>query len=116
MNSSPPPAASRPLYTPEERLRRDRSPWTVVQGILDPLRGTIDAPIGRHPSRDYRFAVVAGGKDSVTHYETLEAFAHGSLVEVHLETGRTHQIRVHVAVLDVCRWRRERLGSQEFIV
>jgi 23S rRNA pseudouridine1911/1915/1917 synthase len=67
----------------------------VVQGHPDPLSGTIDAPIGRHPTADWRWAVVAGGKESITHYETLEAFRAASLVEVHLETGRTHQIRVH---------------------
>ena len=77
----------------------DKTYHAVVQGRLDPLRGTIDAPIGRHPSADYRFAVVAGGKDSVTHYDTLEAFPAASLVEVHLETGRTHQIRVHMAAM-----------------
>jgi 23S rRNA pseudouridine1911/1915/1917 synthase len=71
----------------------------LVQGHPDPSRGTIDAPIGRHPVHDYRWAVVAGGKDSVTHYETLEAFAAASLVEIHLETGRTHQIRVHFSAL-----------------
>lgn len=96
-------AKSELAYTSLKRQFKERTVdkdyHAVVQGILDPLRGTIDAPIGRHPSRDYRFAVVAGGKDSVTHYETLEAFAHGSLVEVHLETGRTHQIRVHVAAM-----------------
>lgn len=69
----------------------------AVQGHPDPLRGTIDAPIGRHPSHEWRFAVVSGGKHAVTHYETIEAFRDGSLVEVHLETGRTHQIRVHMA-------------------
>jgi 23S rRNA pseudouridine1911/1915/1917 synthase len=67
----------------------------VVQGHPDPLSGTIDAPIGRHPTADWKWAVVAGGKESITHYETLEAFRAASLVEVHLETGRTHQIRVH---------------------
>ncbi len=77
----------------------DKVYHAVVQGQLDPLRGTIDAPIDRHPTADYRFAVVAGGKPSVTHYETLEAFAHASLVEVHLETGRTHQIRVHFSAM-----------------
>lgn len=77
----------------------DKTYHAVVQGRLDPLRGTIDAPIGRHPNADYRFAVVAGGKPSVTHYDTLEAFPAASLVEIHLETGRTHQIRVHVAAL-----------------
>jgi len=71
----------------------------IVQGHPDPLRGTIDAPIGRHPVHDHRWAVVTGGKPSVTHYETLEAFRSASLVEVHLETGRTHQIRVHFSAL-----------------
>ena len=69
----------------------------VVQGHPDPLAGTIDAPIGRHPGSSWKFAVTADGKDSVTHYETLEAFPGASLLEIHLETGRTHQIRVHLA-------------------
>ena len=67
----------------------------LVQGHPDPSTGTIDAPIGRHPNSDWKFAVVEGGRDSVTHYETLEAYRAASLLEVHLETGRTHQIRVH---------------------
>jgi 23S rRNA pseudouridine1911/1915/1917 synthase len=71
----------------------------LVQGHPDPSRGTIDAPIDRHPRHDYRFAVVAGGKPSVTHYETIEAFPAASLLEVRLETGRTHQIRVHFAAV-----------------
>jgi len=70
-----------------------------VQGRPDPLRGTIDAPIARHPRHDHRWAVVAGGKPAVTHYETLEAHRWASLLEVHLETGRTHQIRVHMSAL-----------------
>ncbi len=69
----------------------------VVQGHPDPLAGTIDAPIGRHPGSSWKFAVTADGKPSVTHYETLEAFPGASLLEIHLETGRTHQIRVHMA-------------------
>jgi 23S rRNA pseudouridine1911/1915/1917 synthase len=69
----------------------------VVQGHPDPLAGTIEAPIGRHPSHSWKFAVTPDGKDSVTHYETLEAFPGASLLEIHLETGRTHQIRVHMA-------------------
>ena len=69
----------------------------VVQGHPDPLAGTIDAPIGRHPTHSWKFAVTPEGKDSVTHYETLEAFPGASLLEIHLETGRTHQIRVHMA-------------------
>jgi 23S rRNA pseudouridine1911/1915/1917 synthase len=71
----------------------------LVQGHPDPLRGTIDAPIGRHPRHDYRFAVVADGRPSVTHYATLEAHRYASLLEVDLETGRTHQIRVHLSAV-----------------
>ena len=77
----------------------DKQYHAVVHGLLDPLVGTIDAPIDRHPSKDYKWAVVAGGRESVTHYETLEAWPRASLVEVHLETGRTHQIRVHMAAM-----------------
>lgn len=67
----------------------------VIQGHPDPFEGTIDAPIGRHPKAEFKFAVMNDGKPSVTHYKLLEAFASASLVEVTLETGRTHQIRVH---------------------
>ncbi|MFT4214955.1 MAG: RluA family pseudouridine synthase [Microbacterium sp.] len=75
----------------------DKIYHAVVQGHPDPLAGTIDAPIGRHPSHSWKFAVTPSGKDSITHYETLEAFPSASLLEIHLETGRTHQIRVHMA-------------------
>jgi 23S rRNA pseudouridine1911/1915/1917 synthase len=71
----------------------------LVQGHPDPSRGTIDAPIDRHPTADWKFAVVSGGRPSVTHYEVVEAFPAASLVDVSLETGRTHQIRVHFAAL-----------------
>jgi 23S rRNA pseudouridine1911/1915/1917 synthase len=77
----------------------DKVYHALVQGHPDPLTGTIDAPIGRHPSADYKFAVVAGGRPSVTHYETEEAFRAATLLDVHLETGRTHQIRVHMAAV-----------------
>ncbi|ANH39159.1 Ribosomal large subunit pseudouridine synthase D [Nocardioides dokdonensis FR1436] len=77
----------------------DKTYHAVVQGHPDPLEGTIDAPIGRHPKADYKFAVMADGRASVTHYETLEAHRFASLLEVHLETGRTHQIRVHMSAL-----------------
>jgi 23S rRNA pseudouridine1911/1915/1917 synthase len=77
----------------------DKRYHAVVQGHLDPLRGTIDAPIDRHPTADYKYAVMSGGKPSVTHYDTLEAFRSASLVDVKLETGRTHQIRVHFAAM-----------------
>ncbi|MER7206075.1 RluA family pseudouridine synthase [Streptosporangium sp. NPDC000239] len=77
----------------------DKRYHTLVQGHPDPLRGTVDAPIDRHPAGDGRFAVVAGGKDSVTHYDTIEAFRAASLLDIKLETGRTHQIRVHMSAL-----------------
>jgi 23S rRNA pseudouridine1911/1915/1917 synthase len=77
----------------------DKRYTALVQGHPDPSRGTIDAPIDRHPTHDYKWAVVAGGRPSVTHYETLEAFRAASLLEIRLETGRTHQIRVHMAAV-----------------
>jgi 23S rRNA pseudouridine1911/1915/1917 synthase len=71
----------------------------LAQGHPDPSSGTIDAPIGRHPRHDWRWAVTAEGKPSVTHYTTLEAFPAASLLAVDLETGRTHQIRVHLSAV-----------------
>lgn len=94
-------AKSERAYTELKRAFHDREVskiyHAVVQGHPDPLRGTIDAPIGRHPGAKWKFAVTSEGKPSVTHYETLEAFPSASLVQIHLETGRTHQIRVHMA-------------------
>lgn len=94
-------AKSERAYTGLKRAFHDREVekiyHAVVQGHPDPLAGTIDAPIGRHPKHDWKFAITAEGKPSVTHYETLEAFRSASLLEVHLESGRTHQIRVHMA-------------------
>ena len=71
----------------------------LVQGHMDPATGTIDAPIDRHPKEDHRFAVVASGKESITHYEVIEFYRAVSLVKVELETGRTHQIRVHFSAV-----------------
>ena len=92
-------ALSERAYSVLKDAFRDRTVEKIyhalVQGHPDPSTCTIDAPIGRHPTSDWKFAVVEGGRDSVTHYETLEAFRAASLLEVHLETGRTHQIRVH---------------------
>ena len=96
-------AKSERAYTALKRAFKERTVdkvyHAVVQGLPDPLSGTIDAPIGRHPGHDWRFAVIEDGRPSVTHYEVLEAFGKASLVEVHLETGRTHQIRVHFSAL-----------------
>ena len=72
----------------------------LVQGHIDPPTGTIDAPIDRHPKVDHRFAVVADGKESITHYELIEYYRAVTLVKVELETGRTHQIRVHFSALN----------------
>jgi 23S rRNA pseudouridine1911/1915/1917 synthase len=71
----------------------------LVQGHMDPSTGTIDAPIDRHPKEDHRFAVVATGKESITHYEVMEFYRAVSMVKIELETGRTHQIRVHFSAL-----------------
>jgi 23S rRNA pseudouridine1911/1915/1917 synthase len=96
-------AKSERAYTVLKRAFKERTVEKIyhalVQGHPDPLRGTVDAPIERHPTHDYKWAVVAGGKPSVTHYETLEAHRAASLLEITLETGRTHQIRVHMAAL-----------------
>jgi 23S rRNA pseudouridine1911/1915/1917 synthase len=73
----------------------DKTYHALVQGHPDPSSGTIDAPIARHPKHEYKFTVAQDGKPSVTHYKTLEAFVAASLLEIELETGRTHQIRVH---------------------
>lgn len=77
----------------------DKTYHALVQGHPDPLEGTIDAPIGRNPKYDYKFSVRSDGRHSITHYVTLEAHRFASLLEVHLETGRTHQIRVHMSAL-----------------
>jgi 23S rRNA pseudouridine1911/1915/1917 synthase len=92
-------AKSELAYSRLKQAFRDRAVHKVyhalVQGHPDPSSGTFDAPIGRHPKSEFKFQVHPDGKPSVTHYETIEAFRAASLLEIILETGRTHQIRVH---------------------
>lgn len=96
-------AKSERAYTVMKQAFRDRvvdkTYHALVQGLPDPHEGTIDAPIGRHTGHDYRFAVRTDGRASVTHYSLLEAYRSASLLEIELETGRTHQIRVHFSAL-----------------
>ena len=96
-------AKSERAYTILKRAFRSRSVdkiyHALVQGHPDPFTGTIEAPIGRHPGADYKMAVTERGRHSVTHYLTLEAFVAATLLEIKLETGRTHQIRVHMAAI-----------------
>ena len=96
-------AKSERAYTILKRAFRSRSVdkiyHALVQGHPDPFTGTIEAPIGRHPGADYKMAVMERGRHSVTHYSTLEAFVAATLLEIKLETGRTHQIRVHTAAI-----------------
>lgn len=72
----------------------------IVCGNLKEDEGTVDAPIGRHPQDRKKMAIVrSGGKRAVTHYRVLERFGNDTYIECQLETGRTHQIRVHMASL-----------------
>lgn len=71
----------------------------VVHGVLATEAGSVEAPIDRHPKERIKMAVVPGGRHALTHWRLLEAFRDASLVEVTLATGRTHQIRVHMAHL-----------------
>lgn len=96
-------AKSELAYSVMKRAFKERTVTKIyhalVTGHPDPASGTIEAPIGRHPSREWRMAVIDGGKPAITHYDTIELLPGAALLEVHLETGRTHQIRVHTAAI-----------------
>ena len=96
-------AKSEIAYSVLKQAFRDRTVaktyHALVQGHPDPFEGTIEAPIARHPGSDWKMAIVEGGRHSVTHYETIEAHRSATLLRIHLETGRTHQIRVHMAAI-----------------
>lgn len=96
-------AKTESAYSHLKQSFHDRTPTrhyhALIEGLPDPLSGTINAPIDRHPGFEWRFAVVEGGKEAITTYETLETFGTATLVDVELHTGRTHQIRVHFSAL-----------------
>ncbi|TRY18899.1 RluA family pseudouridine synthase [Tessaracoccus rhinocerotis] len=96
-------AKSEIAYTILKQAFRDKTVektyHALVQGHPDPFTGTIEAPIGRHPSHEWKMAVMEGGRASTTHYDTLEAHRVATLLEIGLETGRTHQIRVHMSAI-----------------
>lgn len=82
----------------KERILK-RTYWALVAGDVNPREGIIDAPIGAHPTLPNRRAIQTKGEQAITHYHTIQNFADASLVELTLDTGRTHQIRLHLAHL-----------------
>ena len=81
------------------RHRVDRRYWAIAEGVPVPPSATIDAPIARDPQRRTRFRAHDSGRPAVTHYDVMESFGEASRLAVRLETGRTHQVRVHLAAV-----------------
>lgn len=93
---------SRSQFMLEQQLkdkRLKRIYWALVNGLVSPASGTIDAPIGAHPSFPNRRAIHQQGEQAITHYRTIYSYLDTSLLELTLDTGRTHQIRLHLAHL-----------------
>ncbi|AIF53352.1 RluA family pseudouridine synthase [Pelosinus sp. UFO1] len=91
---------SRSQFILEQQLKAGtlkRTYWALVKGIVNPAAATINAPIGFHPTLANRRAINEKGEHAVTHYQTIQTLSSVSLLELHLETGRTHQIRIHLA-------------------
>ncbi|MFP4478125.1 MAG: RluA family pseudouridine synthase [Candidatus Izemoplasmatales bacterium] len=72
----------------------------LVEGVIKNKRGKINAPVGRDPNNRLRMTVISGGKHAITHFEVIEVFKDMTLIKCRLETGRTHQIRVHMKYID----------------
>lgn len=96
-------AKSELAYTKMKWAFKDRKVKKIyhalVQGQIEPHSATVDAPIGRHPGREWKMAVMSNGKEAVTHYDLIEMMNNASLLKINLETGRTHQIRVHMQAI-----------------
>lgn len=90
-------AALRRLQAELQARRVRREYLALVHGVVAQQEGTVDAPIGRDPRHRTRMAVVASGRRAVTHYRVVERFPRATLLAIRLETGRTHQVRVHCA-------------------
>jgi 23S rRNA pseudouridine1911/1915/1917 synthase len=93
---------ARSQFILEQQLKTNilkRTYWALVRGLVDPPSATINAPIGPHPKLPNRRAISEQGEQAVTHYRTIRSFPDTSLLELTLDTGRTHQIRLHLAHL-----------------
>lgn len=92
-------AARTALVDTFKRHDVDRRYWVIVDGVPSPARATVDAPIGRSGRNRTKFTVAADGRRAVTHYDVVESYGRASVLHVRLETGRTHQVRVHLSAV-----------------